>query len=83
MSENFKFAFYNMMTVLTRLAVRKVHKFQEGVGEKIAMFVWMCSCFVTALVSALCHGWELTLVTLTSMPVSVVYTFIWFIKDSL
>ena len=53
---------------------RNVHKFQEGVGEKIAMFVWMCSCFVTSVISALCHGWELTLVTLTSMPVSVVYS---------
>ncbi len=44
-------------------------KIQEGLGEKIGMFVLFMSTFVGSLINAFVHGWELTLVMLTVMPV--------------
>jgi hypothetical protein len=42
----------------------------EGIGEKITMFFFNFATFAGALVSALVHGWELTLVIAAAMPVS-------------
>lgn len=48
---------------------RDLNKIQEGLGEKIGMFVLFMSTFVGSLINAFIHGWELTLVMLSVMPV--------------
>ncbi len=42
---------------------------QEGIGEKIGMFIFFMTIFLASIVNAFIHGWELTLVILAAMPV--------------
>ena len=53
-------------------STRDLNKLQEGIGEKIGMFVLFMSTFVGSLINAFIHGWELTLVMLVVMPVSTI-----------
>lgn len=49
-----------------------LNKLEEGLGDKIPMFIYMQSVFVASLVLAFVKGWELTLVCLTSLPLSMI-----------
>jgi ATP-binding cassette subfamily B (MDR/TAP) protein 1 len=42
---------------------------QEGIGEKIGMFIFFMTIFLASIINAFIHGWELTLVILAAMPV--------------
>ena len=53
------------------LRCRDLSKIQEGIGEKIPMFLYFFSTFMGAIISAFYHGWELTLVIFCSMPVLI------------
>ena len=46
-------------------------KIQEGIGEKIGMFLFFGTVFSASLVNAFIHGWELTLVIFSAMPVLI------------
>ncbi|XP_065575125.1 ATP-dependent translocase ABCB1-like isoform X2 [Artemia franciscana] len=46
-----------------------LNKIQEGIGEKIGMFLFCTVSFLARLVNAFIYGWELTLVILAPMPV--------------
>lgn len=46
-------------------------KIQEGMGEKIGMFLFFGTVFAASLVNAFIHGWELTLVIFSAMPVLI------------
>nr|QST14979.1 ABCB1-1 protein [Diaphanosoma celebensis] len=46
-----------------------LNKLQDGIGEKIGMFVFCTSSFLASIINAFVHGWELTLVMMCSMPV--------------
>ena len=48
---------------------RDLNKLQEGIGEKIGMFLFFMTIFCASMVNAFYHGWELTLVILAAMPV--------------
>ena len=48
---------------------RDLTKIQEGIGEKIGMFIFFMTIFLASLINAFIHGWELTLVMLSVMPV--------------
>ncbi|XP_068623038.1 multidrug resistance protein homolog 49-like [Battus philenor] len=48
-----------------------VEKYREGIGEKVAMFVYLVMSFVTAVIISLVYGWELTLVILSCAPVII------------
>ena len=50
--------------------LRDLTKIQEGIGEKIGMFIFFMTIFLASLVNAFIHGWELTLVMLSAMPVN-------------
>jgi ABC-type multidrug transport system fused ATPase/permease subunit len=50
---------------------RDLDKILEGIGEKITMGVFNLATFSGAIVMALLHGWELTLVILAATPVSI------------
>ncbi|KAJ3662142.1 hypothetical protein Zmor_006501 [Zophobas morio] len=47
-------------------------KFEDGIGEKVPMFVHFQAAFVSSLIMALVKGWELALICLTSLPVSMI-----------
>ncbi len=47
-------------------------KFQEGIGEKIGMCVFFMTIFSANIVNAIYHGWQLTLVMMAPMPVSMI-----------
>ena len=55
---------------LERLLSRDLNKIQEGIGEKVSMFVYFVASFASCITNAFLHGWELTLVILAGMPVS-------------
>nr|WEU75111.1 ABCB1-mScarlet-I fusion protein [Vector pPB-pCoBlast-actin5c-abcb1(67-1411)-mScI] len=45
-----------------------LNKLQEGIGEKIGMFVFFFVTFIASLINAFVHGWELTLVIMSVFP---------------
>ena len=44
---------------------------QAGIDDKLGIFVFMVSVFVISMCNAFYHGWRLTLVILTAVPVLV------------
>ncbi|XP_044766756.1 ATP-dependent translocase ABCB1 [Coccinella septempunctata] len=49
-----------------------LNKLEEGLGEKIPMFLYMQAVCVSSLALAFFKGWELALVCLTSLPLSMI-----------
>ncbi|XP_030753782.1 ATP-dependent translocase ABCB1 [Sitophilus oryzae] len=47
-------------------------KFEDGIGEKVPLFLILQATFVASLVIALTRGWELALICLTSLPLSLI-----------
>lgn len=50
---------------------RNLAKVEEGLGEKVAIFVFTNSTFVAGIILAFALGWELTLICLVSLPLSI------------
>ncbi len=55
----------------TAFNCRDLNKIQDGIGEKIGIFFLYISIFLGCIISAFIHGWELTLVMLSVVPVSI------------
>jgi ATP-binding cassette subfamily B (MDR/TAP) protein 1 len=51
-------------------------KFEEGIGEKVATFIYFESIFVSGIITALVLGWKLALICIVSLPVSFTVTMI-------
>ncbi|XP_063224733.1 multidrug resistance protein homolog 49-like [Bacillus rossius redtenbacheri] len=49
-------------------------KLQEGIGEKIGIFMYLLSTFVSSVIMSFIHGWKLTLVVLSCAPVIIAAT---------
>ncbi|KAG5875736.1 hypothetical protein JTB14_010724 [Gonioctena quinquepunctata] len=49
-----------------------LYKFEDGIGEKIPMFLHFQIVFLTSLTIALIKGWELALICLTSLPATLI-----------
>ncbi|XP_071519936.1 ATP-dependent translocase ABCB1-like [Panulirus ornatus] len=45
-----------------------LNKLQEGIGEKVGMFLFFMTIFLASLINAFVHGWELTLIILSVFP---------------
>ncbi|CAL4059023.1 unnamed protein product, partial [Meganyctiphanes norvegica] len=43
-------------------------KLQDGIGEKIGLFIFFMSIFLTSIINSFIHGWELTLVIMSVFP---------------
>lgn len=52
------------------LIYRNISKLEEGIGEKLGLFIYFESIFVCGIIMALIRGWKLTLVCLISLPLS-------------
>ncbi|XP_044268848.1 ATP-dependent translocase ABCB1-like isoform X3 [Tribolium madens] len=51
-------------------------KIEEGIGEKVGIFIFFETIFVTGIVMGLVLGWELALICLISLPVSFAVAFL-------
>ncbi|XP_036342463.1 multidrug resistance protein homolog 49-like, partial [Rhagoletis pomonella] len=49
-------------------------KMKEGIGEKVAIFVFLIMTFVTGIIFSFVYGWLLTLVVLTCCPFIIIST---------
>lgn len=47
-------------------------KIEDGIGEKIGIFLFFESTFVAGIIMALIKGWKLALVCLVSLPLSTI-----------
>ncbi|EFA00893.1 ATP-dependent translocase ABCB1 [Tribolium castaneum] len=47
-------------------------KFEDGIGEKVPMFVHFQATFLASLIMALVKGWQLALICLVSLPLSMI-----------
>jgi ATP-binding cassette, subfamily B (MDR/TAP), member 1 len=45
---------------------------EDGIGEKVGMFIHFLTAFLGCIVLAFINGWELTLICLISMPVTLI-----------
>jgi ATP-binding cassette subfamily B (MDR/TAP) protein 1 len=45
---------------------------QDGIGEKMSIFVYLITSFVTAIIVSFLNGWKLTLVVISCAPVIIV-----------
>lgn len=53
---------------------RDLNKLQEGIGEKVGMFLFFMTTFLASIINAFIHGWELTLIILAVFPLIGVST---------
>ncbi|KAF5286694.1 hypothetical protein FQA39_LY16177 [Lamprigera yunnana] len=49
-----------------------ISKLEDGMGEKVSMFLHFQVTFVASLILALVKGWELALICLTSLPITMI-----------
>ncbi|KAI2474213.1 Multidrug resistance protein-like protein 49-like protein, partial [Diabrotica virgifera virgifera] len=49
-----------------------LHKFEDGIGEKVPIFWSFQVVFLTSIIIALVKGWELALICLTSLPATLI-----------
>jgi ATP-binding cassette subfamily B (MDR/TAP) protein 1 len=45
---------------------------QDGIGEKMSIFLYFISTFVAAVIMSFLNGWKLTLVVLSCAPIIIV-----------
>ncbi|GJQ78971.1 hypothetical protein Trydic_g133 [Trypoxylus dichotomus] len=57
---------------LTSRITEDLNKLEDGLGEKVSMFIHMQTAFLSCLILALVKGWELALICLTSLPVTLI-----------
>ena len=55
------------MILLIRL-LRDLHKYQDGIGEKLGMLCFFISTFVFSLITGVIRGWQLTLILISMVP---------------
>ncbi|KAJ8942717.1 hypothetical protein NQ318_017016 [Aromia moschata] len=49
---------------------QNISKIEDGIGEKIGIFLFFESTFVSGIIMALIYGWKLALVCMVSLPLS-------------
>ncbi|KAF4531677.1 hypothetical protein B566_EDAN011836 [Ephemera danica] len=64
--------YYITPTTLVMFDNRNVAKLEEGLGEKVAMFIHFIVAFLACITLAFVKGWELALICLVSLPVTLI-----------
>ncbi|CAB3362047.1 Hypothetical predicted protein [Cloeon dipterum] len=62
----------NMTGDLASKMAENIIKLEDGIGEKVGMFIHFISAFLGCIVLAFINGWELTLICLISLPVTMI-----------
>lgn len=57
---------------LPLFSCRDLTKLEEGLGEKVVMFVHFMVSFVGSIILALVMGWQLALVCMASLPITFI-----------
>ncbi|KAI9564998.1 ABC protein [Daphnia sinensis] len=52
-----------------------VRKIEESIGEKLGLIIYYSSAFAACIITALYHGWKLTMVILSPLPLLIATTF--------
>lgn len=47
---------------------------KEGIGEKLAIFVYLTTSFISSVIISFVYGWKLTLVVLSCAPIIIIAT---------
>lgn len=63
---------YKSLLNLFRMLFRDLSKMEDGLAEKVVMFVHYIVAFVGSIVLAFYKGWQLALVCLSSLPVTFI-----------
>ena len=45
---------------------------QDGIGEKLGIFIYLITTFVASIIMSFVKGWKLTLVVLSCAPVIII-----------
>lgn len=45
---------------------------QDGIGEKMSIFVYLITIFVASVIMSFLNGWKLTLVVISCAPIIIV-----------
>lgn len=53
---------------------RDLDKLQNGIGEKVGIFVYLITSFIFSIIISFIYGWELTLVMSSCTPVIIIAT---------
>lgn len=57
-----------------KIDCRDLDKMKNGMGEKIGIFTYLVSSFVSSVVVSFIYGWELTLVMISTAPLIILAT---------
>nr|CAH7755523.1 unnamed protein product [Callosobruchus chinensis] len=60
----------NQSGEFTTTITQNISKIEDGIGEKIGIFIFFEATFVSGIVMALVKGWKLALVCMVSLPLS-------------
>lgn len=61
-----------MRALTSYVFCRDLTKLEEGLGEKVVMFVHFMVSFVGSIILALVMGWQLALVCMASLPITFI-----------
>lgn len=64
----------DMILRLIQFFFRDLEKLQNGIGEKVGIFIYLLSSFFYSIIISLIYGWKLTLVVLSCAPIMIVAT---------
>ncbi|XP_072756399.1 multidrug resistance protein homolog 49 isoform X2 [Anoplolepis gracilipes] len=64
----------NTSTNFASRITEDLDKMKEGIGEKLGIFAYLMTSFVTSIVISFLYGWKLTLVVLSCAPIIVIAT---------
>lgn len=51
---------------------RDLNRLEDGIGEKVVLYIHFIGAFLGSLILALSKGWELALICLISLPVTAI-----------
>lgn len=54
------------------MCFRDLNKLEDGIGEKVVLYIHFIGAFIGSLIMALVKGWELALICLISLPVTAI-----------
>lgn len=63
--------YINFINILLKL-FSNLAKIEDGIGEKVGIFLFFFATFVLGILLALIKGWELALICLICLPLSTV-----------
>ncbi|XP_012236010.1 multidrug resistance protein homolog 49 isoform X2 [Linepithema humile] len=64
----------NTSTNFASRITEDLDKMKEGIGEKLSIFVYLTTSFISSIIISFVYGWKLTLVVLSCAPIIIIAT---------